>query len=195
MRAHEPHHRAPKPGISVWEKHGLPKRQGPSPVLALCVQSKICANSCQLRSPPPCWALEFPSVRVAGDSGSGDLGGAATAWLQGRIDLVALRLQLAPRRQHRHDTDTSTHISPNPRRSSQWLPREARHLPGRMFFIPEVRMSSTSSQYSNRTLVSTSGEKALPRAAPGLFPARSTGRPLLTPASPLRSGTPLCGVR
>ena len=79
-------------------------------------------------------------------------------------------------------------------RSSLSLPRNATHLPGTMDVIDDDRFSSSSSENSHRTLVSSSGEKAVPRPGPGLFPARIVSRPLLTQASPLRAGTALCGL-
>lgn len=192
QRASHPHHGAPKPGISAPDKHVLAMRHRPPTVLALCIHQKICGRTCELHTHPPRCVTDLPSVRVDGVSGSGDLRAAAAAHLRPtktpvRIAIADVSSQAASTC-HRHRL---THFGKPP---SQWLPRNARHLPGRMVFIVEDRMSSTSSENSYRTLVCTSGEKAVPRAALGLFPARSTSRPVLTHASPLRSGTTACGV-
>ena len=63
------------------------------------------------------------------------------------------RLQQFLPRTHRQATDTDSHISANPRRSSQSLPRKAQHLPRRMNVVDDDILSSTSSANRARTLV------------------------------------------
>ena len=100
--------------------------------------------------------------------------------------LLLLHLQVGSWMEEQSDRFfSSAHNKPqsaNPRSSSPSLPPNARHLPPRMIVVDNERMSSTSSKKSPRKLVSSSGEKAVPRAALGLFPASFPSRPVLTHA-------------